>query len=498
MTAGVLAERSMSEEGVGPGWMVAEPAKWIVMSPELGGKKEVRAGDVLAEVKRMRRDLEQYGEISQETWNYVEANERTNALEATTDGHLFLTHQNWNGEWGEFTAFGESMLDMWQGGIDAIEVVTQSDGFEWQRRKLELEEEKALIEMMMSGSWRENVKVTISPFPDEMDPDEARGYGYNPENKRAMIRIHDIGVDGTKRIIQLAVDSSDLGVFADLVGWLGVEVDGEVSTSVDLMGYNNSLVINRETLPLGVVSVAQKYDELMERKYGGVFFLGKPVNKKEEGEYGLLENKREFVEEQAGDLISHLVEFDYKLAMCLNEGRVTDDGLRERLKYLLNVTDESGRFVLSQRERWVLEGVQDGGSFVEDAARILKEKELIKVWTLMTAMVDEKRAIEVFGENKTEKMRNIVENGLINQDESSRLIDDVVVSSPVAFYTCMGALGGVNLYALSPGTAMKLMNGGEVSDYVWVCESCGHVNEIDVPNGKLKDCCDGCGMSGRC
>lgn len=34
--------------------------------------------------------------------------------------------------------------------------------------------------------------------------------------------------------------------------------------------------------------------------------------------------------------------------------------------------------------------------------------------------------------------------------------------------------------------------------YKWVCKKCGHSHDIDVPKGKYKATCDGCGVSGRC
>lgn len=436
---------------------------------EKKNEKQVRVGDVLAEVKMVVAQLEAgVGDLDLE---YVWWNEMTAATEAVTDGHIWITRQRWNRQVGDFEAFGEEITPMMERGVSQVDGLM---GYDWElergRRGVELDENFNLRGEYYLDNLEDKAVVMISPYPEEMSLGFATKRSYDPEKKRAMVRVHKVDGAGNKQIIQIGLDNSSTEAFRRLLEKMGVET-AERLGSTEVMALSVAMLVDKESGWASVVELARQYDVVLEemaRERGQAkrYFLGKEVGLVER-DYEGLERKREFVEGEIAPFVDSLVDFDVELAQSLVTGKPV--GLvADRVWRYLTPTKMGGeeRFLVSDEERKVLRlGLV--GKFGEEAAQILKEKEMVRVWTVMSTLVNGERAEQVLGASQAQVIAEGARRGRWLGGEMDEYVDRVVVSSGVRYFTCAGDFGGYDYGVGYGGYGLNGLGLGEVGGVLW-------------------------------
>lgn len=355
--------------------------------------------------------------------------EYTMAMEAATFGVIMVTHQSW--QEGSFYAHGQSVEQVvFEGGraSSSFNLIEQA------RRGVEFGEEMDVRGRYFMGMFEKSDKLVISPYPDEMPDDDARQLGYYPEKRIAMIRLHSVNGFGEKRILQIAVENSDLTLFSQLLSEYGVDL-GENPSSVDVLASHLQLEPQIGIEGAGLLQIARRYDELLHAKYGRQFFLGREIG--DDGQdvnYADLEQRRKIVESQSRDYIQSLVNF--RLEIERSKSTQTIDGqVYSRLLYTFSNSQALG---ISYVELEALRHSIESGKLSSQAGDILLKFERRRVWSLFLAKFDTQRAQVYFNQEDIDFFKSL--QAPYFSEEVQAYTDTVLIDSQLVFYYCGGRL----------------------------------------------------------
>jgi hypothetical protein len=439
------------------------------------GKRFQSGYQILFEVEKLRSAAETAD--YEAALEYVKTNERTALIEVVMQGMLSVTNQ----------ICGEPLNEMYERALQ-----TDVDVFERERRRIEQEDELMMTDRFKNHTW-EN-KLFLSPYPEEVPPELAANYGYNPVEKGMMIRAFETNDKGKRTTFQLAVANSCVPVLGKFMEVLELGIDD--LSSVELMKRSEKLNFRGESGAELVVRAARIYDALLQMndEAGRLFFLGAPVADTRQQTYEAIIKNYSMLEGEIEKYVEYLVRFDEKIAKILNgdnfsgvEGPISD------------LVDGEG-VQLSVPDRLCLINVLTDRKLNEQAAAILKEIELMRVWSLASMCIRGTKSEKIFRKERVKEITEHAGDLVNNPDELWQKVDRAIAESRPVFYACGG--GFMPKFGLFQETAfggLTAMLGGTASElYTWVCDKCGHVNDINVPLGIFKERCDGCGVSGKC
>ncbi len=379
---------------------------------------------------------------------YVRTNERTALIEAVMQGMLAVTYQTFSPEFGQFVAYGEPLEELLARGL-----ATKCDDFEYKRRLAELKDEQNSGEAFRVGT--NSSRLFISPYPEEVDPGLAASYGYNPVDTTMMIRAFETDEFGRRTTYQLAISNSSIPLLNEFFHYMGIAAEAESAT--ELMEMSEYLTFGQEPGAELVVRAARVYDALLKLHdpHNRNFFLGVPVEYERQQTYDSIIGNYKLLEDVLEPHVEHLVAFDKQLAVRLKAGTISNE-----------------------------------------EASALKEKELVRVWTLVSMLVRGERAEGVFGEGRVLEVRNAYIAG--DYGKSWEIVDEAILFAQPLYYICGGSFVPLSEGFINSGVMASVFGGPASELYTWVCEQCGMVHDINVPMGRLKEKCDRCGKSGRC
>lgn len=355
--------------------------------------------------------------------------EFTMAMEAATFGVIMVTHQYWQD--GGFFAHGQSVEQIIVEGVQAAD---DFNSIEVKRRQIEFHEEMDVKGRYFMGMFDFNDKLVISPFPDEMSEESARHLGYYPDKKIAMIRLHTVDNVGNKRILQIALENSDLTLFSQLLAEYGVDL-GSDPTSVDILASHLQSEPQVGVGGVGLLQIAKHYDELLHAKYGKQFFLGREIGGNgQEVDYADLEQRRKIVESQSRDYIEGLVNFRLEIERN-KSSQVIDGQVYSRLLYSLSNSQALG---MSYREVEALRLSVESGKLSALAGDTLLKFERRRVWSLFLAKFDTERAQVYFSQDDIDYFKNLQAPHF--NEEAQAYTDTVLIDSQLVFYYCGGRL----------------------------------------------------------
>lgn len=352
--------------------------------------------------------------------------EYTMAMEAATFGVIMVTHQNW--ENGSFYAHGQSVEQIVLNGNLSS---TRFNPTEQARRVIELSEERDVRGRHYMGLFDQSDKLVISPYPDEMTDDDARQLGYYPEKRIAMVRLHTVDGFGNKRILQIAVENSELSLFSQLLKECGVNVPNN-PTSLDILASHLTSDPQVGVGGSGLLSIVKRYDELLAEKKGKRFFLGRESDHGDTFSYKDLEERRREVECASGPFIANLVNFRMRLNRAFSTGLIEGDVL-ERLSYFIS---NANSLHLTHSEIRELQVSYDRGKFSETAVKTLLKFERKRVWLLFLAKFDKERASDYFDQEEIAYFSGVQFD--YGSEEVDRRIDMALIDSQIVFYFCGG------------------------------------------------------------
>jgi hypothetical protein len=109
---------------------------------------------------------------------------------------------------------------------------------------------------------------------------------------------------------------------------------------------------------------------------------------------------------------------------------------------------------------------------------------------------------EAFVSGDVKRMREILSQAqlMVLADYQPSLYDEVLGQIDTwGFAQVMLACGLLSFgFGFGSDLNMAIMGIGDWENYLWICEKCGHHNQINTFTGDLKEYCEGCGVSGRC
>lgn len=391
--------------------------------------------------------------FSPEAVAFVRSNEFTGALEAVTRGALsVVSGQEWDNKSQSFTAFGLPIIKHITQGAEAIEH-RRSDpsvGYEYDRRRAEVEEQERIDQMFLQNAAALTMLV-VSPYPEEVSDTAAASFGYNPQEKTAMLRWHVISKDGKKETYTLSLSNSSKTIFQKLLARLGAKHNKGMSTT-DILATRSDKLINPPGI-LSVIDVAKVYDSILGEDRGGdtYYFLGKKVSGPEEQRYDQLEAQRQVFENQAEPLIDWLVSYDQELAKSLIAGSPTET-VGKSILQASRAKNTKGEHVISKQERTLLESSPTLG-FTRRHAELLKKHELLRVWSELSILANPQRAREIFGQDRViqieeakrayEKSKETLgfSDSWYESQQRHMILNRMIAEVNPVFYACGGGVG---------------------------------------------------------
>ncbi len=162
---------------------------------------------------------------------------------------------------------GGSMEKVFADSIQAAEELPANLGFEWRRRKLEMEEFYEMQIMMESDSF--NTMVVVSDYPPElMESNQSIG-GYNGQRKQTMLRIITKTSDNELKIQTQSLDLSDRAGLERIYDVFGIKpAEGE------LLGQRIHLSLNSKQQEDIMDYLTDTYDQSLSSKFGGQWHAG--------------------------------------------------------------------------------------------------------------------------------------------------------------------------------------------------------------------------------
>lgn len=440
--------------------------------------------NVMAEVDMLRRDPNNE--------NYVFENELTAACEAvgSSYGGMWSAHRSWDGAMGGFRAFGVSFIGVLQAGIDDISKKIDGEErpeyeFELARRQAELATEEWLTNSCKRGGIRNQIFLTISPYPEEVEGRVASNLGYKPEEKLGKLRFETF-VEGVRQTIELSVARGSVRIFQNLAERLGY----------DKSPLTNSTSFLRTPISLGnssnyldtVINTARRYDSLLEDESKGSlqYFCGQEVKGESAKDYEQIVNRQRWVREKGRGLVEEVCALNLELAKSLNQGNPTEQ-IKTSLRYWIEAKDQKGMSLLDEEQLDLLKQAAQGNMMSSGVAFVLKKNELIRMWSVMACVVNEDKAKQMFGAEHVRLVQGFVESGSIHTSQARSQMDQKIAEVNPVFLACGGVLGGgrfgsVNLFQTSLAAARNTLFGGE---HEWfVCPKCGY-----MADGPVGDSC---------
>lgn len=449
------------------------------------GETSLQVYNLLAEIDLLIHDYRETGSFSDSTLAYIEANERTQAIEATTIA-LHATHQIWSNEQRDFLGYGRSVRQISKNGITHIERVVKEKGplyeFEKERRKSELTMATTLAGMQENGEL--TVPMThISPFPENAETNIAQELGYFTDTRVAMIRQFIPHPDGTLQVLQLQIENSDIELLARLF-------EGEGSPKNE-SGIMRSLIYSKNR---SIIDFARDYDILLNQKHGDRFFFGRIVDDNTPRDYDSLKEKTEIVENDTKGIIEDLVNTDIELANSLISGSPTD-AISNSIHSILSISGNKSKYSLTGDQRIILS--RSLNNFSRDAAKIIKKFSNINAYNMIKCLTEEETARKMFGDQTVTRTLDMYRRLNYSDIMLQQHMQQTTMDNETTYIFCGGAITNTNLaeqaYNLvnMPFGKFKkqLQSGGGERKYVKNCGACGVKIECVISSGyKCKSC----------
>lgn len=169
---------------------------------------------------------------------------------------------------------GGSMEKVFADSIQAAENLPANLGFEWRRRKHEMDEFYEMQIMMERDSF--NTMVVVSDYPPElMDSNQSIG-GYNGQRKQTMLRIITKTSDNELKIQTQSLDLSDRAGLERMYGVFGIKpAEGE------LLGQRIHLSLSNKQQDDLMDYLTDTYDQSLGNKFGGQWHAGQRGDSRE-------------------------------------------------------------------------------------------------------------------------------------------------------------------------------------------------------------------------
>ncbi len=430
----------------------------------------------LLDVQLALNALKDYGHIPDNIKLYIEADVRTQAFEAVAPGTIMTTYQAFDRGKKEFVGYGFSTTEIYKKGLGDIAELRKKHGnnidFEEERRTIELLDAYALNNSIVDGSDRmaENIKVVISPFPKGADKKTAKEIGYFADKEIAMVRVMEFDPEtDLMKVSQIAVEKTDLEMFASLVSLLKGEKIEEPISATDILG--TQIFIPKGKVTNGVVDIARIYDRYLETKTGERHFLGEDIGYAKKDYQVIVENSKQ-AESLTQPIVNHLVETNIELAKSLINGSATDF-IKNSVRLTLQQTKD-GKSLLDDTKRLVLSESLTG-KFDISAAEALKDFVTKSDYLAMLCLTNRDRANEVFNVDEVTNFRNEYFN-----DPYYSVADSapLMPNGQMELYFCgsmmtinRSEIGGANLGSMSSGEFTGIVREGG-SKFVKNCGNC--------------------------
>lgn len=458
-------------------------------SKERVAHREKAGYNLLYEVENIQRNLtvtENGYDIPPDILDYTYNNEKTATIEAATQDMISVTHQRWDKDAHDCVAFGSPVLSILGSGIDDAR-----SQFEYERRVIEFHDAEAFNTALADGAMNDSVKVTFSPFPDDVEREAAEESGY----KGAMVRLFSYdAATADIEVHQINFEVSDNQALASVARMLGAYCSRQ-KTSNELLA--TQIYVPKETFPRGVVDIAEAYDRVLEYQAQVAgndtkYLCGRPVLTKNDQDYNALYEKSEILEHTIDPLIQSVVDTDVELAISLHEGKASTK-VQTKIQSFLQLDEETGALSTAQKDA-LIAGLL--GTFTKDTAHVLKSLELVRTWSVVSSLANARRAEALFGKDNVARIRQQYADDptvLMNGYDLDRVIASA--QKEVVFIRCGGKIqsGVESLYAAPLETVQGALFGDELSIQTsepFKCPDCKHTSHKPVGNR-----CPHCGLT---
>lgn len=487
----------------------------IENSQKLKSSLERKVGygyNVLGEVDMLLNALQSNNSkvLDSKVGGYVLENELTAACEAVDSGRfLWSNFRQWDNEKGGFLAFGMPFLKMLQDGVEDIEKINKNSPskeytFELGRRQAELAIERQITDSYAKGQLRNRIIFNISPYPEEAPEEIAASLGYKPKERLGKMRF-EVFVNNVRQTVELSVAKGSVRIFQRLLEKMGYDSSDFVN-STSFLRIPVSLDNSANYLDI-ITTVAKQYDSVLEEEdnNGSFYFCGQKVGSLHEKNYEGIVDRQRWVREKGRKLVESIYELDFELARSLHAGIPTSSVL-ESLNYWRFATDSTGANLLNNKELNALSEVLISGHMTRGAALVLKKNGLVRMWSIMTCVLNEDKAQQMFGKKYVQMIQGMVENTTINTLQSRKFIDQMIADISPVFLACGGSLssfggqriGYGNLFQSSLSSAREILFVGsdQYGSLEFECPKCSRSNRR--PKGKLIPNCQHCNASVKC
>lgn len=221
-------------------------------------------------VQRVREEAyEKYEYIRMRTDEITDASER---LPLPMRNHF---EYDLNLDDGELYFQGQRLREVFETGLLAAEKLVESNPrfiVELIRRRLELEEYRAMQELALGREGDSDLMVVLSPIPDAVADGRVDLGAYDRKRMKTMLRVFrrtDTGIEATS----VSLDLSDREGIQRIAVEFGVDIPLE-ATSEQVLGMR--LRGSADEFSADYVSdIARMYDSVLEERYGGAWSGGR-------------------------------------------------------------------------------------------------------------------------------------------------------------------------------------------------------------------------------
>lgn len=204
-----------------------------------------------------------------DNWHYLVSDVKTAVFEGLIKrGHISVTESNWDESSGSFKVGSTSIRQISANGLANPKL----NNTEFNRRSIETMTEFFIEQAYAGGELTpDKAVVWITPYAHEMATDEAKNWGYFPEQQTYFCRWIEIDRAGRRTTKQLSLRGSDPDRISRLMTSLGVGEPAQqgLSASGVLM---TPLIVNKSDFVLDVADVGRLIDN------GQSFLGGEPLD----------------------------------------------------------------------------------------------------------------------------------------------------------------------------------------------------------------------------
>lgn len=166
-----------------------------------------------------------------------------------------------------YSGDGGSIGEVFKNSLADAESLPANLGFEWRRRKHELNEYYEMLEMMEGSNF--NTIIVVSDFPCELDGQDDTG-GYNTKRKQTMLRVITKNDSNTLCLTSQTLDGSNRKALEAIYEYFELEAEAG-----ELLGQRIHLQLDKSSQDILVNILTDVYDESLTQQFGGDWTAGR-------------------------------------------------------------------------------------------------------------------------------------------------------------------------------------------------------------------------------